>query len=173
MSLTLHYTGWISHGSKLYCRKGESSNTIRIPLSNKELYRLKWCFFAFVETFYSESDVKQVDVSSIVPVLAFGILPLGFIFPALQHCFNSDLLPCMMKMVLTYILVSTCISYELVILELIYVIWDFRKKLSYHVRSHWSISVLRWGHVNTVVAFQIHAYFKKLFYKSNTALFLC
>ena len=31
--------------------------------------------FAFVETFYSESGAKQVDVSSLVPVLGSGNLP--------------------------------------------------------------------------------------------------
>ena len=67
-----------------------------------EIFR---CYLLLWETFYSESDVKQVDVSSIV--LGFGISTLSCSLHSSKLCFERDLLPCTLKMVLTDILVST------------------------------------------------------------------
>lgn len=65
--------------------------------------------FAFVETSYSESDLKQVDVSSLV--LGFGVLRYHALCTlAILH--QGPPAWCMMNLVLTDILVSTCISYE-------------------------------------------------------------
>ena len=65
--------------------------------------------FAFVETSYSESDVKQVDVSSLV--LGFGVPPYHALC-TLAILQQGPPAWCMMNLVLTDILVSTCISYE-------------------------------------------------------------